>query len=121
VKSKGPVRDVEKERKWRKVIGEQRRSGLSIRQYCRQHGLREPSFYAWRGELKRRREARCEKFSESRSTAFVPIRVASGDASLPSLASIELALPGGAVLRLPSSMEPAAVAAIVIAWEQGRC
>jgi hypothetical protein len=34
--------------------------------------------------------------------------------------SIELALSNGVVLRLPSSIEPATVAAIVNAWEQGR-
>jgi hypothetical protein len=32
-----------------------------------------------------------------------------------------VALPSGVVLRLPSSMEPASVAALVIAWEQRRC
>jgi hypothetical protein len=35
--------------------------------------------------------------------------------------AIELALPSGAVLRLPASIEPATIAAIVNAWERERC
>jgi hypothetical protein len=40
-----------KERFWRQAIRRQRRSGLSIRAYCEENGLKEPSFYWWRREL----------------------------------------------------------------------
>jgi hypothetical protein len=36
----GKKPDVEKERHWRKVIGEAARSGAFIRQFCRERGLR---------------------------------------------------------------------------------
>lgn len=36
---------------WRGVIAEQKRSGLSVRAFCAQRGVREPSFYAWRKRL----------------------------------------------------------------------
>jgi transposase-like protein len=122
MKRKGPARDASKERFWRAAIGQQRRSGQSIRAYCREHDLSEPSFYAWRGELKRRRTARAEKTPRRIGGArFLPVRLAAGSVSPPGLTSIEVALPSGAVLRLPMSMEPTSVASMVIAWEQGRC
>jgi hypothetical protein len=40
--------------KWRKLVGEQERSGKSVAVFCRERGLCAPHFYAWK---KRRREA----------------------------------------------------------------
>ena len=37
---KGPQRDAEKERFWRETIRQQRRSGQSVREYCRDKGYR---------------------------------------------------------------------------------
>jgi hypothetical protein len=54
MQSKGPSRDVAKERFWRRAVRQQRQSGQSIRAYCRAQGLTEASFYAWRRELARR-------------------------------------------------------------------
>ena len=36
---------------WRTLIEHQRRSGLSIRRFCREQGLCENSFYRWRRRL----------------------------------------------------------------------
>jgi hypothetical protein len=33
---------------WRKRVAEQERSGLSVRRFCKERGLSEHSFYAWR-------------------------------------------------------------------------
>jgi len=49
-----------KERYWRAHVSQQARGGLSIRGYCRQHALAEPSFYAWRRELARRDQAQAK-------------------------------------------------------------
>jgi transposase-like protein len=128
---KGPRRDGAKERFWRRVVGRQGRSGRSVRDYCRQHGLSEPSFYAWRRELRRRGgrrvspERRPAAGGANRRRAaplpakFVPVRVAEELVS-PS-AALELAFPSGAVLRWPAAFEPAAVVAVVSAWERLRC
>jgi transposase len=53
---KGPVRDRAKEREWRERMQRWRRSGESVRAFCRREDLRESAFYAWRRELARRRE-----------------------------------------------------------------
>ncbi len=38
----------EKQEFWRFVVSEQAASGLSIRVFCQQEGISEPSFYQWR-------------------------------------------------------------------------
>jgi hypothetical protein len=140
MKRKGPQRDAEKERFWRGVIRRQRQSGQSIRDYCRARALSEPSFYAWRQELTRRRSQRASARQRRRAlsvagpklpagtrqrvvqpAAFVPVRVAAEVVPLPGLAAVELALPSGAVLRWPAGIEAAAIAALIRAWEQSRC
>jgi len=148
MKRKGPRRDAAKERWWRGIIRAQRQSGQTIREYCREHALSEPSFYAWRHELNERRGQRAEhgqrasavrrrkrrpvaatpaaRGGQRAAAAFVPVRVATEVAPLSGyplagVAAIELALPSGAVLRWLAGVEPAAVAAIVSVWERSRC
>ena len=47
-------RDVGKERFWRRALRQWRRSGLSVRAYCAEHGLTEALFYAWRRVIAQR-------------------------------------------------------------------
>ena len=51
---RGPRRDDGKERLWRNLVEDFVASGLTIRAWCREHQVSEPSFYAWRRELRRR-------------------------------------------------------------------
>lgn len=51
-------RDAAKEAWWREQVQVQAQSGLTVRAYCRQQQLSEPSFYAWRKELARRDQER---------------------------------------------------------------
>jgi hypothetical protein len=39
---------------WREQVAEQERSGLSAKQFCKERGLKECSFYAWRKRLRKR-------------------------------------------------------------------
>ena len=45
---------------WREIIAEHARSGLSIKQFCKDRGLAEHSFYGWRRRL---REAETVRFA----------------------------------------------------------
>ena len=47
-------RSVEKEAYWRGQLERQSTSGLSIRRWCRESGVSEPTFYVWRRELRKR-------------------------------------------------------------------
>jgi hypothetical protein len=48
------ARSVEKERYWREVIDGWRRSGGSVREWCSERHVSEPSFYSWRRVLTER-------------------------------------------------------------------
>jgi len=50
----GVKRDVGKEKFWREAMAEADGSGQSVRAFCRQRGLKESLFYAWRRELRLR-------------------------------------------------------------------
>lgn len=43
---------------WRERIAEQERSGLSARRFCKEQGLTECSFYAWRKRLRKQEPVR---------------------------------------------------------------
>jgi hypothetical protein len=57
----GGKRDRGKERFWRQVVRQWRRSGLTVRAFCGAQGLSEPSFYAWRRIIAERERARPER------------------------------------------------------------
>lgn len=64
---------------WEERIAAQQRSGLSVKQFCAERGLTEPSFYFWRKRLQGRtplRFALVETGGTSRkSEAQAPIEV----------------------------------------------
>jgi hypothetical protein len=45
-------RAATKNEQWRERIAEQKRSGLSVKEFCKEQGLTECSFYAWRERLR---------------------------------------------------------------------
>lgn len=99
-------RDPERERFWRDAVAGQRKSGLSVRAFCRQRGLNEPNFYAWRRTLDERQGAA--------PAPFVPVEVVRD-------AMIEIVVRHGLVVRVPASSEPTAVARLVAALESAPC
>jgi transposase len=114
-------RDAAKERFWRTTVERWQRAGISIRAFCRRESLSEPSFYAWRRELRRRDE---EKISVKARPgfmpvqcrpAFVPVRVA---AQAPFL---EIVLAAGRVLRVPPGFDRQTLREVVAALEAPSC
>ena len=105
-------RDLRKERQWRQALARWQRSGLTMRAFCRRESLSEPSFHAWRRELRRRDH---EKTSVRSRPAFVPVRVS---ASSPFL---ELVLAAGRVLRVPPGFDGPTLREVVAALETPSC
>ena len=46
---------TEKALHWREIVNRQAGSGLSIREFCANEGISQPSFYAWRKRLRDRK------------------------------------------------------------------
>jgi transposase-like protein len=105
-------RDRGKERFWREMVGRWRRSGVTIRAFCAEHGLSEPSFYGWRREIARRDEPIGERSARTgaRSVrqakglpAFVPLRVTPPE----SAATLEVVVGAGHIVRVAPGFDAA--------------
>jgi hypothetical protein len=112
------MRSEANERLWREQVSSWQRSGLSIRQYCQQHQLNEPNFYAWRRELARRDEAggissKSVQRPKPLSVTWMPLTV---DAS--TVPVVEVQLPTGAILRVPAGVESTTLEHILTALHQ---
>jgi len=101
-------RSVEKEAYWRGHVERQSGSGVSIRKYCRENGVSEPSFYLWRRELRKRDLERGvderrehEGSSEVVPPGLVAVDVVASDlASTDRTAMLEIDVASGVVIRL---------------------
>lgn len=112
------MRSEAKERLWREQVTSWQQSGLSIRQYCQQHQLNEPNFYAWRRELARRDEvggisSKSVQRPKPLSVTWMPLTV---DPS--TVPVVEVQLPTGAILRVPSGVEISTLERILTALHQ---
>ena len=75
-------RDEGKEVFWRRMLRDQARGGLTVRDWCRRHRLQEPTFYWWRKQLAQR----------DAEMTLVPVRVVE-DRSAEHGGRIEIVLP----------------------------
>jgi len=64
--------DVEKQRYWQRTIGDAARSGMSIREFCRQRRVKESQFYWWQRKLKAGRQERNKPSVQDRAASFAP-------------------------------------------------
>lgn len=109
---RGPQSNSALEGTWRERVGRWKASGLSVRAFCAQEGLSEPSFYSWRRTLTARDAAVAPP-----APTFVPVHVFSA-APPPAL---ELVLRSGRVLRIPHGCDPEHVRVVLAALEGPPC
>src|SRR3954447_10346142 len=97
-------RDRAREKSWRRTIREQRRSGLSVRDFCRREGLRDWTFRWWRQELARRDQEHSAALPgepTEPAPSFLAVRVVDLEAVAPRTAPpIEIVLPAGSIVRV---------------------
>ncbi len=83
------VRDEYRKQQWTKIIRERQESGLTVRDYCAQHGLAEKTYYYW---LRKLRSAAAETMepqlvrleeSNSSTTQMIHIRYGTVELTLP--------------------------------------
>ena len=126
-------RDRGKERYWRRLLRQWQRSGQEVRAYCVEHGVSEPSFYAWRRTIQerdrqaerrsrpRRRRAGgqvqgsgAHAGSAPRRPAFVPVTIT---APAPAL---EVVLHDGRVLRIPAGFDATTLRQLLAVLDEAR-
>lgn len=91
----------EKEAVWRKRLWRFGRSHLTVARFCQSEGVSAPTFYQWRKRL-----AACDGQGISAVTkptgSFVPVRVMAAVAPPQAAPPVEIHLPNGARICLPS-------------------
>ena len=107
----GRARDEQKERQWRRWIGEWQASGLSVRAFCQRRGLTVASFYAWRRVLERRAVEQAK---------FVPVQVVA-DAVPVLTGNLEVVLADGRVVRVAPGFDAATLRQLLAVLEGRPC
>lgn len=102
----------ETERRYRRLLAAQARSGLSLRAFARKRGIPAGTLSYWRHELKRRDAAR--RREDGSRARFLPVKVVSPtEAHAATMVGYEVLLGRDCVLRLPRDFEVARVAALL--------
>ena len=87
---------------WAERIAAQQRSGISVKQFCKERGLTEYSFYAWRKRLRENGPVRFALVERS-------VRWQEGTAE----AALELVLTTGERLRIGTGVDTATLRAVL--------
>jgi hypothetical protein len=93
-------RSATKADQWRERIAEQERSGVSVRQFCREQQLQEHAFYSWRKRLRTAGPLRFALLEPS-------------GAALATGSTVELMLPTGERLRIAAGADAATIRAVL--------
>ena len=122
-------RDGGKERFWRRTLRLWRRSGLSVRAFCAEHGLTESSFYSWRriiaerdqesARVRAKPEPRPKSVSDATADdapVFVPLRVIEASAQR----ALEVVLERGRVVRVLRGFDAATLRQLLAVLEEER-
>ena len=107
------ARSAAKEQYWREVLEGWRRSGGSVRQWCSQGHISEPSFYSWRRTLSERDAAaasqepvRQRSRRKVSRVAMLPVEIVP-PSSQPETAPLEITLVDGIHLLVRGHCQPA--------------
>ena len=135
-------RNHAKERRWRSLLQQWRRSGLTVRAFCAQHGLSEPSFYYWQRTIARRdhqtsgsppparpphpspttRTRSAARRPESPLPLFVPLGVTAGPLTASAgRGTLEVVLGLGRVVRVPPGFDAATLRQLLAVLEAPSC
>jgi len=120
--AKGASRDRRREVQWRRIVAEYKRSGLSIREFCRKGKLRETAFYFWRRELQRRQAEQQQRKKADTGVAprFVAVRVERQDGPA-TPGGIEILLSGGCRVHVTAPVDRQALADVLAVLEGRPC
>lgn len=117
------ARDHHKELFWRRLLRQRLHSELTIHDFCAQHGVTVPSFYAWRRVIAERdqqaRRGRTRDADGPARPVFVPVRVV--PAAPASASPLEIVLGQGRVIRVPPGFDVATLRQLLAVLEAPSC
>ena len=104
----GKVREIDgdQEQFWRMAIETWQAGGLSVRQFCTNEGLSEPSFYAWRKKLAGG-SVQDEK-DKPKPSAFIEVAIPRSNSVV-----MELLMISGNTLRIPAGVDTATLSTVL--------
>lgn len=106
--------DTDQQQFWRMVLETFQSSGLSIRQFCKQEGLSEASFYAWRKKMANVQTPDVRK-EQIHPEPFIQVSVPTAESGC-----LELLLASGHCLRIPSEIDSTFLSGVLSALKQAR-
>lgn len=124
-------RNAQKERKWRRLIAQQRRSGRTVKAFCEERGVSESLFYYWRGQLEGVGGEKSEKSEGKRRKAkrgkagavLAPVVIVDGpdESAGERAAPIEIVFGEGTTVRVPVSSTREHLTLVLSVLEETRC
>jgi len=124
----GAQRDAGRERFWRRLMTLWRRSQpITVRDFCAEHGVSEPSFYSWRRTLAQHDQARlssiktAQRKSQPRASTrqparFVPLRIVATPPN--NGADLQIVLSSGQVIRVPPGFDAATLRQLLAIFKE---
>jgi transposase len=113
----GKVREIggDQEQFWRMAIETWQASGLSVRQFCADEGLSEPSFYSWRKKLTG--SSVQDDKDKPEPSAFIEVTMSQSNP-----AAVELLMTSGNTLRIPVGVDTETLSTVLsVARSVGLC
>jgi transposase len=128
-------RDPKKEAFWRRMMARWRRSHLTVRDFCAEQSLSEPSFSAWRQTLARRDAVAPSALPApvppasdppplAGMPAFLPVHVVADSpqpAAVPTDVPLDLVLPSGLIIRVRPDFDAATLQRLLAILEALAC
>jgi len=102
--------DPKRALQWRQRLNRFERSELTIAEFCRLEGFSTASFYLWRRKLRDR--------ELSHGPAFVPVPLDTNQLPCNDRQGLQIDLPGGAVINVPSGTTNSATRELIAAVVQ---
>jgi transposase-like protein len=113
-------RDLGKEQFWRGLLRQWDSRKQTVREFCAEHGVSQPSFYAWRRTIAQRDQqsarpiaAKAAKAAEDQA-AFVPVKVM----ALTPNPMLEVVATSGHLVRVPPEFDAATLRRLLAVLEE---
>jgi len=98
---------------WKMVFDTHKSSGLNIKQFCKNEGISEAAFYAWRKKLAAPEKSTPAPPKNATSAGFIQVSIPEGKA-----AGLELVLTSGHILRINPGVDNKILSNVLSALKQ---